>query len=60
MKRNLKSQKLSSHSPYRQGNIAQIHRVITLVIAVGITLGCTQPWRLGQAEAVTTEFRIKF
>jgi hypothetical protein len=51
----LEFQKTSPNSPYRQGNIAKIQRIITLAIAVGITLGCTQPLRSAQTETVSTD-----
>lgn len=51
---NLEFQKPSPNSPYRQGNIAKIQRIITLAIAVGITLGCTQPLRSAQTEVIST------
>ncbi|MCT7960874.1 hypothetical protein NG791_09335 [Laspinema sp. D1] len=51
----LEPQQPSPNSPYRQGNIAKIQRVISLAIAVGISLGCTQPWRSAQTEVVSTD-----
>ncbi|MBO0349523.1 hypothetical protein J0895_10460 [Phormidium pseudopriestleyi FRX01] len=51
----LESQQSSPNSPACQGNTSKIQRIITLAIAVGITLGCTQPLRSAQTEVVSTD-----
>jgi hypothetical protein len=58
LKMDLESHSPSSHSPCYQGNASKIHRVISLAIALGITLGCTQPLRSVQPEIVSTNAEV--
>lgn len=51
----LESQQPSPNCPSRQGNTSKIQRIITLAIAVGMTLGCTQPLRSAQTEVISTD-----
>jgi hypothetical protein len=51
----LAPQKPSPNSPSYQGNRSKIQHIIPLTIAVGITLGCTQPLRSAQTEVLSTD-----
>lgn len=48
-------QQPSSKSSSSQGTVSKIQRVISLAIALGITLGCTQPLRSVQTETLSTD-----
>ncbi len=49
-----KSPQFSKQVSFVRDKASRIQRVITLAIAVGITLGCTQPLRSAQTEVTST------
>lgn len=51
----LKSSQFSKQVSFVRDKASRIQRVITLAIALGITLGCTQPWRSAQTEVISTD-----
>ncbi|AFY84145.1 hypothetical protein [Oscillatoria acuminata] len=54
----LESPKFSKSGFFVRDKASRIQRIITLAIAVGITLGCTQPLRSAQPEAVSTTAEV--